>query len=787
MTRPSQTIVVFIAALVAIVLIPQLVHAQPTATDLDSCSNMIGSSPDILQELTVQQFTDACNACASTFDRSSDLLTMVEFEAERHGGMWPLASFDPAQMNEDRITTMYCTSLVLAGDSCLTTNDAATCEQLTPILQQNTERCINTAQQVQQTFTSSYDLNCFGGTPPPGFNCVEEIEQLIDYGAAGCINAVLSVPQDRCAVETGQSYLTCNQRGLDTTLGPAEAALADAPTPVPPTIDDPDVALCVSNSNISLEDLGYEEVQDFCSQCISTNYVDFDDHTNTLYTSTYTYTGSRHAANLCGQDAFHFQRCLETHGTSELDKCAALAASISNRRSSCVDAMPIVTYTSTDCETTGGITTCAEVPDPPDGTERSNFIFETCQANSDEIFSGCLDDIPSQSSTAVAACVNDFETSTTVDDFVSVDPDNDGTVENPLAACTDIKRLNLSPSEYTRSGVNRYTSAAGVTSGNLYDELLSSCSSCLANQYSTISIPGFTYVQIDEEPEEPECIPSIHFVRQCMDSDVIFPDPSDRTWSACNTIMHELERPSPGCILPPVIDSSARSVTREEQTREFACETATSLIYECIASDKIFTDENLRTLENCSEAIRSLEYADAGCYSQYGQDGVAVARDECARILGEVIDMCRDSDDLSVCVEAEYIARDITPRDLGNALLTCSFQDDALACRNCLNAGGTWTSIGCFNTSSTDGIVGSMIRITLGVLGGVFLVMLIITGYAYQEAIKDGNAETSTKMMARLKIMAGTLVFLAFSGLLLRIIGVNILDVTTSGILGRSS
>ena len=215
------------------------------------------------------------------------------------------------------------------------------------------------------------------------------------------------------------------------------------------------------------------------------------------------------------------------------------------------------------------------------------------------------------------------------------------------------------------------------------------------------------------------------------------------------------------------------------------CGEITGLIYECLANREIFSDPDDRTWDNCSAYIEEFIAIDEECLvDRFDRDeGVIINRSICREALNASVLSCTELEDRDLCISGLYDSTGAITIDYSDPVSRCRTEDFEL-CTNCLEAGGTWTSIGCFNTSSTDGIVGSLLRITLGVLGGVFLVMLIVTGYAYQEAIKDGNAETSTKMMARLKIMAGTLVFLVFSGLLLRIIGVNILDVTTSGVLG---
>lgn len=110
----------------------------------------------------------------------------------------------------------------------------------------------------------------------------------------------------------------------------------------------------------------------------------------------------------------------------------------------------------------------------------------------------------------------------------------------------------------------------------------------------------------------------------------------------------------------------------------------------------------------------------------------------------------------------------------------CPGGSDRNNCVVCLCAAQTWSGIGCVNTTSTNGIVVTIVRITLGVIGGVMLLLMISAGYLYQ----TGQIDNIAKAKQRIQAMFTALIFLVFSTLLLRIIGVNILDVTTAGILG---
>ncbi len=96
---------------------------------------------------------------------------------------------------------------------------------------------------------------------------------------------------------------------------------------------------------------------------------------------------------------------------------------------------------------------------------------------------------------------------------------------------------------------------------------------------------------------------------------------------------------------------------------------------------------------------------------------------------------------------------------------------------NCIEQGGILTAIGCIDPSPI-GVLTGLIRIALGVVGGVALLQLILAGLAYQ----SGNEENIQKAQSRIFATIGGLAVLIFSVLILRIIGVNILDVIPEGL-----
>ena len=97
-------------------------------------------------------------------------------------------------------------------------------------------------------------------------------------------------------------------------------------------------------------------------------------------------------------------------------------------------------------------------------------------------------------------------------------------------------------------------------------------------------------------------------------------------------------------------------------------------------------------------------------------------------------------------------------------------------CKSCRENGGTWSGLGCIDSTPT-GIVTWIIRIAYGVMGGVALIQFIIAGVYYQTGQEDKVKEARKNIIATITGLA----VLTFSILILRIIGINILDILPVG------
>ncbi|MDQ6985796.1 MAG: hypothetical protein Q9M91_06520 [Candidatus Dojkabacteria bacterium] len=99
-----------------------------------------------------------------------------------------------------------------------------------------------------------------------------------------------------------------------------------------------------------------------------------------------------------------------------------------------------------------------------------------------------------------------------------------------------------------------------------------------------------------------------------------------------------------------------------------------------------------------------------------------------------------------------------------------------MLCNNCIIQGGIWIVIGCLDVTPL-GLVTGMIRIAFGVMGGVALIQLILAGLMYQSGQEAKIVEAREKFFATLAGLA----VLVFSVVILRIIGINVLDVIPDG------
>jgi hypothetical protein len=98
------------------------------------------------------------------------------------------------------------------------------------------------------------------------------------------------------------------------------------------------------------------------------------------------------------------------------------------------------------------------------------------------------------------------------------------------------------------------------------------------------------------------------------------------------------------------------------------------------------------------------------------------------------------------------------------------------ACQKCTELGGIWIALGCFDPSPI-GVITGIIRITFGIVGGVSLILIIRAGLMYM----NGNEGDIKKAREQLISIFQGLVIIIFSIVILRVLGINILDVLPQG------
>lgn len=96
-------------------------------------------------------------------------------------------------------------------------------------------------------------------------------------------------------------------------------------------------------------------------------------------------------------------------------------------------------------------------------------------------------------------------------------------------------------------------------------------------------------------------------------------------------------------------------------------------------------------------------------------------------------------------------------------------------CDKCVQGGGAWTAIGCFDGNLSTFISQQILGTGVGIAGGISLLCLMFA--AFQMQTSRGNAEKVKKAQEMMTNCITGLMVILFSILILRIIGVNILRI----------
>ena len=113
-----------------------------------------------------------------------------------------------------------------------------------------------------------------------------------------------------------------------------------------------------------------------------------------------------------------------------------------------------------------------------------------------------------------------------------------------------------------------------------------------------------------------------------------------------------------------------------------------------------------------------------------------------------------------------------TDQSVGEA--ACKSVPQNAVCKACIDGGGAWTAIGCFGGETPNEFIASFIRLGTGLGGGVAFLLILVSGF--QRITSAGNPEKLHEAKDLMTAAISGLLLIIFSVFLLRIIGVDILQ-----------
>lgn len=132
-------------------------------------------------------------------------------------------------------------------------------------------------------------------------------------------------------------------------------------------------------------------------------------------------------------------------------------------------------------------------------------------------------------------------------------------------------------------------------------------------------------------------------------------------------------------------------------------------------------------------------------------------------------------------------AADTTAQTPGES--ACGFISDAneqSKCKACFDGGGAWTALGCFGKSAEPGspstvndFLRSLIGLGTGIGGGIAMLLILFSGF--QRITSAGNPEKLHEAKELMTAAISGLLLIIFSVFLLKLIGVDILQIPGFG------
>ena len=133
----------------------------------------------------------------------------------------------------------------------------------------------------------------------------------------------------------------------------------------------------------------------------------------------------------------------------------------------------------------------------------------------------------------------------------------------------------------------------------------------------------------------------------------------------------------------------------------------------------------------------------------------------------------------SACVGNEQCFRNVC--SIGNPYLFCdqTGPEHVGKCLECLNNhNGIWTAVGCIE-KSTEGIVTKIMRVGLGIAGGIALLMILVASFKFSTSQGEPKSISEAKEIMQAAVIG--LLFIIFSVTILQFIGVTILRIPGFG------
>lgn len=136
---------------------------------------------------------------------------------------------------------------------------------------------------------------------------------------------------------------------------------------------------------------------------------------------------------------------------------------------------------------------------------------------------------------------------------------------------------------------------------------------------------------------------------------------------------------------------------------------------------------------------------------------------------GTLLNNCTSSGGTCVCASDASAQNNTLP-----VFNLCAPTGDNQACTTCQSGGGVWTALGCIHWDPQT-FVTDFLKLALGVAGGIALLLMVYGSFLISVSAGDPKKSEEGK-----EIITGTiagLLFIIFSVILLRLIGVEILNV----------